>query len=100
MTLIHAEDDWDIPWHHTEKLFWCAVNATNAQKVTGEELQQTKQESRTDLGAAGSITEWRTGNGVLRKEILKTGLHDVIMGNPVVSLAVMRIFAAADQIWE
>lgn len=99
MTLIHAEDDWDIPWHHTEKLFWCAVNATNAQGFTGDELQQTEQESKTDLGAAGSVTEWRTRTGVIRKEILKTGLHDVIMGNPVISLAVMRIFAAADPSW-
>lgn len=28
LTLIHAKDDYDIPWHHTEMLFWYAVNAT------------------------------------------------------------------------
>ncbi|KAL9031125.1 MAG: hypothetical protein Q9196_000831 [Gyalolechia fulgens] len=99
MTLIHAQDDWDIPWHHTETLFWRAVNATSARGVTYDELQQTKQESKTDLGAAGSVMEWRTSNGTIREEILKTGLHDVIMGNPVISLAVMRIFAAADPTW-
>jgi len=27
---------------------------------------------------------------------LKTGLHDVIMGNPIITLAVMRILTAAD----
>lgn len=96
ITLIHAEDDWDIPWQHTETLFWHAVNATSAQGISYDELEQRKRESKNDLGAAGSVMEWRTEHGVIREEILKTGLHDVIMGNPVVSLAVMRIFAAAD----
>ncbi|KAL8857389.1 MAG: hypothetical protein Q9178_006016 [Gyalolechia marmorata] len=93
LTLIHAEDDWDIPWHHTEMLFWSAVNAMNTQNVSYEELERQKSESKTYLGAAGSITEWRTQQGIVREEILKTGLHDVVMGNPVVSMAVMRIFA-------
>lgn len=96
LTLIHAEDDWDIPWRHTEILFWHAVNATRTQDLPYEDFQQKKKEMVTNLGAAGSVTEWRTGNGVIREEILKTGLHDVIMGNPVISLAVIRIFAAAD----
>ncbi|KAL9000763.1 MAG: hypothetical protein Q9188_005612 [Gyalolechia gomerana] len=99
MTLIHAEDDWDIPWHHTETLFWYAVKATNARGISDDELQQRKQELKTDLGAAGSVVEWRTNTGTIREEILKTGLHDVIMGDPVISLAVMRIFAAADPAW-
>lgn len=37
--------------------------------------------------------EWRTENGLIREEILKTGLYDVVMGNPVITLAVMCIFA-------
>jgi abhydrolase domain-containing protein 12 len=40
--------------------------------------------------------EWKTDNGVIREEILKTGLHDVIMGYPVVTRAVMRMFEAVD----
>lgn len=35
-------------------------------------------------------------NGIIREEILKYGLHDVVMGNPVVTIAVMRILEAAD----
>lgn len=45
-----------------------------------------------DHKMAGTIVEWKTKNGVIREEILKYGLHDVIMGNPTVSLAVMRMF--------
>ncbi|KAL8650501.1 MAG: hypothetical protein Q9226_005119 [Calogaya cf. arnoldii] len=93
LTLIHAEDDWDIPYHHTEVLFWHAVKAMAGQNITYDGLEQKKAQSKTDLGAAGSVMKWQTRNGIVREEILKTGLHDVIMGNPVVTIAVMRIFA-------
>lgn len=96
LTLIHAEDDYDIPWHHTELLFWYAVNATVPGGITYDDLDEVKFESKKDLGAAGSIMEWRTQNGIIREEILKTGLHDVIMGKPVITMAVMRMFEAAD----
>ena len=96
LTLIHAEDDYDIPSHHTEVVYWHAVNATLPRGITYEEFLERRQKSRNDLGAAGSVMDWRTENGVIREEILKTGLHDVIMGNPVISLAVMRILAGAD----
>ncbi|KAK5635265.1 hypothetical protein RRF57_010977 [Xylaria bambusicola] len=31
VTIIHAEDDYDIPWSHSEQLFWHAVNASIPQ---------------------------------------------------------------------
>ena len=96
LTLIHAEDDYDVPSHHTEVVFWHAVNATVPQGITYDELEDVKYKSKKDLGAAGSVMEWRTNNGVIREPQLKTGLHDIIMGNPVVTMAVMRIFEAAD----
>ncbi|KAI4225439.1 MAG: hypothetical protein L6R36_003923 [Xanthoria steineri] len=92
VTLIHAEDDWDIPYHHTQTLFWHAVKAMADHDISYEELELKKNTSKTDLGAAGSVMAWQTNKGIVREEILKTGLHDVIMGNPVVTLAVMRIF--------
>ena len=96
LTLIHAKDDYDIPWHHTEVVFWHAVNATRSQGISYGELKEAESKSKRDLGAAGSIMEWRTENGIVREEILKTGLHDVIMGNPVITMAVMRIFDISD----
>ncbi|KAL8711199.1 MAG: hypothetical protein Q9220_004344 [cf. Caloplaca sp. 1 TL-2023] len=98
LTLIHAEDDYDIPWHHTEILFWHAVNATTAQGIGYQDLDRVKSDQKIDLGAAGSVMEWRTQNGVVRQEILRTGLHDVIMGNPVVTMAVMRILEESNLI--
>ncbi|KAL3465695.1 Alpha/Beta hydrolase protein [Aspergillus heterothallicus] len=96
LTIIHAEDDWDIPSHHSELLFWHAVNGSVPVGVTYDQLQEKKAESQIDLGAAGTVMEWRTDNGVIREEIIKTGLHDVIMGYPVVTMAVMRHFEAKD----
>ena len=100
LTLIHAEDDYDIPWHHTEVVFWHAVNATVPRGITYDDLDEIKYNSKSDMGAAGSVMEWRTKNGVIREEILKTGLHDVVMGNPVITMAVMRMFEAADLLFK
>ncbi|CAG8940274.1 unnamed protein product [Penicillium salamii] len=96
LTIIHAEDDYDIPWHHSQLLFWHAVNASMPAGISYDELEQKKLDSKKDLGAAGSVMEWNTQNGKIREEILKTGLHDVVMGYPIISMAVMRFFAAAD----
>ncbi|KGO70585.1 hypothetical protein PITC_051790 [Penicillium italicum] len=96
ITIIHAEDDYDIPWHHSQLVFWHAVNASMPAGISYDDLEQKKLDSKADMGAAGSMMEWKTENGVIREEILKTGLHDVIMGYPVVTMAVMRFFEAAD----
>ncbi|KAH6702901.1 Alpha/Beta hydrolase protein [Leptodontidium sp. MPI-SDFR-AT-0119] len=92
LTLIHAEDDWDIPFHHSQILFWHAVNATVSGGISYEDLEDKKCKTKVDLGAAGSVMEWRTEVGVIREEILQTGLHDVIMAYPVITMAVMRMF--------
>lgn len=96
ITLIHAKDDYDIPFHHTNLLYWHAVNATMTAGISYDRFETVKNKSRTELGAAGSIMEWRTGNGVIREEILVFGLHDLIMGTPVITMAAMRIFEAAE----
>jgi abhydrolase domain-containing protein 12 len=97
VTMIHAQDDYDIPWHHTQVVFWHAVNAAvPGGGISYDELEEVKDKGRTDLGMAGSVMEWQTENGVIREEILKYGLHDVVMGYPVITMAVMRILEAAD----
>lgn len=96
VTIIHAEDDYDIPWHHTRLLFWHAVNASVSAGISYDNLELKRLESKVDLGAAGSVMEWRTENGKVREEILKTGLHDVIMGYPIITMAVMRCFENVD----
>jgi hypothetical protein len=44
--------------------------------------------------------EWQTDHGVIREEILKMGLHDVVMGYPVITMAVMRHFEDAESYFQ
>ncbi|KAL6869945.1 hypothetical protein ACO1O0_001280 [Amphichorda felina] len=84
--------DYDIPWSHSEQLFWHAVDATEPAGISFEELGKQKSETRVDMGAGGWGVERRTGWGLIREQILKNGLHDRIMGFPAVGLAVHGAF--------
>ncbi|KAF2478152.1 alpha/beta-hydrolase [Lindgomyces ingoldianus] len=94
ITLIHAEDDYDIPWVHSDVMFWHAVNATRnlAAKLSFEDLQTEKDKGKTSLGAGGWEFEWKSNGGLIREQIVKHGLHDRIMSYPVVSLAIAKAF--------
>ncbi|KAB5585147.1 Alpha/Beta hydrolase protein [Coniochaeta sp. 2T2.1] len=97
IAIIHAEDDYDIPWTHSETVFWHAVNATTAAGVGVAEMERYRSEFGGELGAGGRVVEWRTEKGTIREEITKYGLHDRIMSYPVVSLAVVRAFQSASR---
>jgi len=92
ITLIHAEDDYDIPWSHSDVLFWHAVNAMSDSfsSTTFEELEKVKSKERTPLGAGGWEVEWKGKRGIIREQIVKHGFHDRIMSYPVISLAISR----------
>lgn len=92
ITIIHAEDDWDINWSHSEELFHCAVNATVEEGVSREALEKRKEEEKSHLGAGGWTMEWKSKKGVIREEIAQYGLHDRVMSYPIVTLAVLRAF--------
>jgi len=92
VTIIHAEDDYYIPWFHSENLFWHAINATTPNGTTREELEKHRTETGKMLGPAGRVVDWKGEKGALREVIAKFGLHDRIMSYPVVSLAVWRAF--------
>lgn len=93
LTFLAAKDDWDIPWTHTSNLFLHAVNATTQDEITYERRGDFQAAKQTALGAGGTAFEWHTEVGIIRGQILNFGLHDVIMGNPVITMAVMRIFS-------
>lgn len=100
ITLIHAEDDYDIPTVHSDVLFWHGVNATldTDSSVTFQDLETRKAKARVPLGAGGWEMEWRGKGGAIREQIVKHGLHDRIMSYPVVSLAVARAFHSQDKV--
>ncbi|KIX05527.1 uncharacterized protein Z518_06399 [Rhinocladiella mackenziei CBS 650.93] len=94
ITLVHAEDDYDIPWVHSEILFWHAVNATRdpGASMSFDDLETEKNRLKTNLGAGGWEVEWKGLTGVVREQIVKHGLHDRIMSYPIVSLAIAKAF--------
>lgn len=97
ITIIHAEDDYDIPWTHSDVMFWHAVNATAGatDSLSFDALEHEKEKRKLTLGAGGWEVEWPARGGVVREQILKHGLHDRIMSYPVVSLAVAKAFQRA-----
>jgi abhydrolase domain-containing protein 12 len=52
ISIIHAEDDYDIPWIHSDILFWHAANATRSSEslLTFEGLEMQKKSRRLRLG--------------------------------------------------
>ncbi|KAI1410312.1 alpha/beta-hydrolase [Hypoxylon sp. FL1857] len=92
ISIIHAEDDYDIPWTHSEQVFWHAVNASLSEGIGFEKLEREKEALKLVRGAGGWAVNWRAARGVIREEIMKYGLHDRIMSYPVVSSAIMRAF--------
>ncbi|KAH8705586.1 hypothetical protein BGW36DRAFT_413474 [Talaromyces proteolyticus] len=85
LTIISVQDDYNISCYSMKVVFWYAVNALIPLGISYEEFEEMKLDLKVDLGAAGSL-----------EEILETGLHDVVMSSPVVTMAVMRIFEVAD----
>lgn len=74
--LIHAKDDFDIPWQHCDALFYSAANATSPKGMTRKQMDAVKK--RKDLGDAGYINTWTAGVGGagtirIRQEIVKHG---------------------------
>ncbi|KAF2023339.1 alpha/beta-hydrolase [Setomelanomma holmii] len=99
ITLIHAEDDCDIPWKHSDVLFWHAVNATLEPftSMSFDDLEKVKADEKTLLGDGGWQINWEGKGGVIRERIIKYGLHDRIMSYPVVSLAVSRALLSPNE---
>ena len=92
VTVIHAEDDFEVPWSHADQLFWHAVDAAHPDGIAFDDLEKEKAQTKKLLGPAGWVAEHRTARGVIREEIAKWGLHDQIMSYPIVSLAIQRAF--------
>lgn len=100
ITMIHAEDDWDMPWSHTETLFLNAVHGMRdpvTPKMTPEDFVKAKEQKKVLLDEGGWEVEWRSVGGIVREKITKYGLHDRIMSYPIVSLAVANAFKTANE---
>jgi abhydrolase domain-containing protein 12 len=71
LTIIHAENDWDIPWKHADALFYSAVNGTSEKGLTVEEINASK--TKEDLDSSGYRYTWKDNRRTIREQILKHG---------------------------
>ncbi|KAF4953375.1 hypothetical protein FSARC_12426 [Fusarium sarcochroum] len=100
ITLLHAQDDTDIPMEHSIKLYKEAVRVVEGVKDLADNdgaLLSRIDKVEQSRGEGGSITVWPTKKGDIRLEILKYGVHDKIMSYPATGLAIGRAFASVDQ---
>ena len=71
LTIMHAENDWDIPWRHADALFYSAINGTSDKGLTVEEVDVVR--TKEDLDSSGYIYTWEDDRRYIREQILKYG---------------------------
>ena len=59
LVLIHAINDYDIPWKHSDALFYAAANATSKEGMTIKQIDGVKD--TVDLGEGGWVNSWNAG---------------------------------------
>ena len=74
--LIHSKNDFDIPWTHSDMLFYAAANATSEHGLTSKQIDAAK--THRDLGDSGHINTWTMvgkdhGRKLIRQEIVHHG---------------------------
>ena len=74
--LIHATNDYDIPWSHSDTLFYAAANATSVEGLTFKQIDAVKM--KADFGESGRTNVWKTvqedgGRKIIKQDIVKHG---------------------------
>jgi pimeloyl-ACP methyl ester carboxylesterase len=74
LTIIHAVDDFEIPWTHSEALFAIAANATMEKGMDQSLLVSMKRRATVNVGDGAFTTIWNTGNNkIVREDIVAYG---------------------------
>ena len=74
--LIHATNDYDIPWSHSDTLFRAAASSTSMEGLTSKQIDSSK--INVNLGESGWTNLWKTvqedgGRKIIRQDIVKHG---------------------------
>lgn len=98
--LIHATNDYDIPWSHSDTLFRAAANATSVEGLTFKQIDAVKM--NYNLDESGWTNIWKAvqedgGRKVIRQDIVKHGGHNRVVTYPVVAKAVLDAFYTESQ---
>jgi len=97
LIIIHAKDDYEIPWFQSEGLFAAAANATTEEGIDMGLLTKMKARNTINMGYGAFISTWKAGgNKTIREEILAYGQHSRVMTYATVSLAALKAFGVDD----
>ncbi|KAM3069158.1 hypothetical protein ACMFMG_010679 [Clarireedia jacksonii] len=91
--IIHALDDYEIPWYHSQGLFAAAANATMDGGMDMELFEKMKARRTIDMGDGTFVSTWKTGHDkIIRQEIVGHGGHSRVLTFAPLSLAVYKAF--------
>jgi abhydrolase domain-containing protein 12 len=96
LTLIHSRNDFDIPWQHSENLFYAAANATSEQGMTLGHMSSVR--AHYELGDAGWVSTW-TAAGQTEGSTKRIRLEVVRHGGKRLVLSWVKGVRKADSIF-
>jgi abhydrolase domain-containing protein 12 len=72
--IVHARDDFEIPWTNAEGLFLAAANATTKTGMEISLLEKMKSRNTINMGDGAFISTWKSGDDkIIREEIVAYG---------------------------
>lgn len=72
--IIHSNDDYEIPWYHSEGLFAAAANATTDGGMDVSLMKKIKARNTVDMGDGAFISTWKAGgNKIITEQIVAAG---------------------------
>jgi len=79
--IIHAKDDYEIPWTQSEGLYAAAANATTDGGMDIALFEKMKARSTVDMGDGAFISIWKAGGDkVIRQEVVAYGRKSFEIG--------------------
>lgn len=74
LTIIHAKDDYEIPYQNSEALFVVAANATTSPGMELNLINKMKARGTVHMGNGAFISTWKAGaNKIIREQIVAYG---------------------------
>jgi len=91
--IIHAKNDYEIPWTQSEGLFAAAANSTTDGGMDVVLFKKMKARSTIEMGDGAFISTWKVSeNKIIRQEILAYGHHSRVLTYAPVALAALKAF--------
>ncbi|KAH8146127.1 uncharacterized protein LAJ45_09817 [Morchella importuna] len=91
LILLHAYNDFDIPWSHCDRLFYVAANATGEEALSWTEVQRVKE--RTDYGVESYQHRWpgaKSGGNEIEQWVVTWGGHNQVVTSAGTSVIVAK----------